>query len=248
MIRGRWLSILGLALAGCHRAPPAPPTPATMLEQARNAVHRGDFDGALALFKKLAFDLQPNDPAQPEVHYYQAECQYQIGDYIEAAHAFRETADQFPASDYAPLALLGAGDANMHLWRRPELDPTYGQTALATYQELAARYPDSEAASRATLHVKKLRAQFAEKAYKNGMFYFRRGAYDSGIIYFKDVIATYWDTPRAKDALLRLADTYHAIGYVEDLQETCVRLRQYYAQEPEVKKVCPAADSSSSSP
>ncbi|HTR22236.1 MAG TPA: outer membrane protein assembly factor BamD, partial [Gemmatimonadales bacterium] len=226
--RLRWM--IGLALVACHGAPPGPPTPATMLERARQDLHKGDFSAALEAYKRLAFELQANDPAQPEVHYYQAECQYQTGDYIEAAHAFRETADRFPTSEFAPLALLRAGDANMRLWRRPELDATYGQTALATFQELAARYPDSEAAARANLHVKKLRAQFAEKAYKNGMFYYRRGAYDSGIIYFKDVIASYWDTPRAKDALLRLADTYHAIGYVEDLRETCTRLRQYYAQ------------------
>jgi outer membrane protein assembly factor BamD len=219
-----------------------------MLERARRQVHEGDFDGALQSYRRLSFEMQASDPAQPEVHYYMAECQFQTGDYVEAAHSFRETADQYPTSEYAPLALLRAGDANFHLWRRPELDPTYGQTALATYQELAARYPESEAAARANLHVKKLRAQFAEKAYKNGMFYFRRGAYDSGIIYFKDVIATYWDTPRAKDALLRLADTYRAIGYVEDLRDTCVRLRQYYAREPEVNRSCPAADSTGTSP
>jgi len=244
--RAFWLA--AATLAACHRAPPQTPTPTALLEQARAAIHRGDFDEALQTYKKVGFELEPNDPVQPEVHYYTAECVYQSGDYIEAAHAFREMADQYPRSEFAPLALLRAGDANMHLWRKPELDPTYGQTALATYQELAARYPDSEAASRATMHVKKLRAQFAEKAYKNGMFYFRRGAYDSGIIYFKDVIASYWDTPLAKDALLRLADTYHAIGYVEDLNETCVRLRQYYAQDKAVKKVCPAADSSGTSP
>src|SRR5947208_16926808 len=36
------------------------------------------------------------------------------------------------------------------------------------------------------LHVQQLREWFAEKDYKNGMFYFRRRAFDSAIIYFKD--------------------------------------------------------------
>ena len=85
-------------------------------------------------------------------------------------------ADQYPNSAYAPLALLRAGDANLRLWRDPELDPSYGETALAIYQELAGRYPDSEAAARAQLHVRQLKEWFAEKSYKNGMFYFKRRA------------------------------------------------------------------------
>src|SRR5207244_411537 len=81
---------------------------------------------------------------------------------------------QFPASPYAPPALLRAGDANVRLWRKPELDPSYGESALAIYQELAGRYPGTDAAARAQVHVQQLREWFAEKDYKNGMFYFRR--------------------------------------------------------------------------
>ena len=43
--------------------------------------------------------------------------------------------DETPNSPLAPLALERAGDVYADLWRRPELDPTYGQTALATYRE-----------------------------------------------------------------------------------------------------------------
>src|SRR2546430_8850043 len=34
------------------------------------------------------------------------------------------------------------------LWRKPELDPSYGESALAIYQELAGRYPGTDAAAR----------------------------------------------------------------------------------------------------
>ena len=65
---------------------------------------------------------------------------------------------------------MRAADSNLRLWRRPELDPSYGETALALYQELAGRYPDSDAAGRARPHVRRLENQFAEKAYKTGVF------------------------------------------------------------------------------
>ena len=133
------------------------------------------------------------------------------------------------------------------MWRRAELDPTYGETALSIYQELTGRYPESDAAARARPHVRRLQNQFAEKSYKNGMFYLRRKAFDSAIIYFKDVIATYPDAALAPDALLRLVDSYRAIGYKDELQETCAHLRRFYPQAAGLAKSCPADTTGTSS-
>ena len=242
-----WIS-LTLAAAGCgHRGPVTSPQPEVLLARTRVQFRTGDFGHATQNLRRLLFELPPNDPALPEVHYLLAESQFQQGQYVEAAHEFRQTADQFPATAYAPLALLRAGDANLRLWRNPELDPTSGQTALAIYQELAGRYPDSDAAARAQLHVRELREWFAQKDYKNGVFYYKRGAYDSGIIYFKDVVANYPETPQAGDALMRLADSYRAIGYREELRETCAHARRFYPQAVGIEQTCPP-DSAAGTP
>ena len=233
-----WL--VPLALTACHHARPATtPTTDALLAQARHAFHNGDMGKALQSYRRLQFELPPNDPSLPEAHYYVAEAEFQTGQLVEAAHDFRATADQFPQSSYAPTALLRAGDAQMRLWRRPELDPSYGQSALATYQELAGRFPGTDASARAQVHVRQLREWFAEKEYKTGLFYFKRGAYDSGIIYFKDVLANYPETPRAADALLRLVDSYREIGYRDEREEACAHLRQYYPQTPGIERSCP---------
>ncbi|MGH7612669.1 MAG: outer membrane protein assembly factor BamD [Gemmatimonadales bacterium] len=232
--------LLSVALVACGRGtPPVPPAPEVLLTRARTQFRAGDFAEAQQSLRRVIFELSPNDSTLPEVHYLLAETQFQVGQYSEASVSFRQVADQFPGSVYAPLALLRAGDANMRLWRKPELDPTYGQTALAIYQDLVGRYPDSQAATRAQLHVRQLREWFADKTYKNGLFYFRRRAYDSGIIYFKDVVANYPDTPRAADALLRLADSYRVIGYREELRETCAHVRRFYPQVPGLERSCP---------
>ena len=83
------------------------------------------------------------------------------------------------------------GDVYADLWRRPELDPSYGQTALATYQELLNRYANSSAAARAQERINELHERFAYKEYRAGLFYFKLKAYDSAILYLKDVVATY---------------------------------------------------------
>jgi len=247
----RMVWILGLATlaAACHRGPRVQTVtrPETELDRAVTLVRRGDFRRALLVLQRLTFEFAPGQPEAAAARYYLAESYFQTGDRIQAAHEFRKVADEHPSSEYAPLALLRAGDANLRLWRRAELDPTYGETALSIYKELAGRYPDTEAAARARPHVRRLQNQFAEKTYKNGMFYLRRKAYDSAIIYFKDVIANFPDATLAPDALLRLVDSYRAIGYTEELRETCAHLRRFYPRAMDLAKTCPAATTGTSS-
>jgi len=245
-----WLVAVVLVAAGCpHAARPRvmATAPETELNRALEMVRRGDYRHAQLVLQRLTFEFAPGQPEVAAARYYLAESYFQLGDRVQAAHEFRKVADEFPTSEYAPLALLRAGDANLRLWRRAELDPTYGETALSTYQELAGRYPDSDAAARARPHVRRLQNQFAEKTYKNGMFYLRRKAYDSAIIYFKEVIATYPDATLAPDALLRLVDSYRAIGYADERRETCAHLRRFYPTASGVSERCPA-DTSVASP
>jgi len=237
------IAVLSLVLAAaCHRGPRVVtgPTPEQSLARATQAFRHGDFRRSQELYQKLLFDLGPGSAQLPEVRYFLAESNMQLGQMIEAAHQFRQVADQFPESPYAPVALLRAGDANMRSWHDPDLDPSYGQAALAIYQELQGRYPQSDAAGRARLHAVQVRAWLADKSYKNGVFYLRRRAYDSAIIYFKDVIATYPETPRVADALLRLIDAYAAIGYASELRETCDNLRRYHPEAAGQTRACPA--------
>ena len=239
-----WCLIGCIWLAACAHGPQHIETrvqdPKAVLAEAHARFRRGDFNGAVLAFRRVQFELAPTQPEMAEALYFIAECDFQLGDRATAALAFRKVADDFPESEYAPLALLRAGDANLRLWRRAELDPEPGQTALATYQELQGRYPGTDAAARAQLHVSQINELFAEKNYKNGMFYFRRRAYDSAIIYFKDVIANYPGTRLVPDALLRLVDSYRAIRYVEELKEACANLRQYYPKTDGLAARCPA--------
>ncbi len=249
MRRMVWMLGLATLAAGCHHGPRVQTvtSPETELRHAQDLMRRGDYRRALLVLQRLSFEFAPGQAEAAAARYYLAECSFQTGDRVQAAHDFRKVADEFPASEYAPLALLRAGDSNLRLWRRAELDPTYGETALSIYQELAARYPDTDAAARARPHVRRLQNQFAEKTYKNGMFYLRRKAYDSAIIYFKDVIANYPDAALAPDALLRLVDSYRAIGYKDELQETCAHLHRFYPQATGLAKSCPADTTGTSS-
>ena len=211
-----------------------------MWNRAEWAVHHGKWGDAEKLLDRVNLEFSPGDPRVARAHYYLGEALFAQKRQLEAAREFRRASDETPNDPIAPEALLRLGDVYADLWRRPELDPTYGQTALSTYQELLNRYPGSNAAKRGQLRIAELNERFATKEFKAGMFYFRLKAYDSAILYLKDVVATYPKATVVPEALIKLVQAYKALGYREDVQETCGYIRRFHPRAPQVGEVCPS--------
>jgi outer membrane assembly lipoprotein YfiO len=211
-----------------------------MWNRAEWAVHHGKWGDAEKLLDRVNLEFSPGDPRVARAHYYLGEALFAQKRQLEAAREFRRASDETPNDPIAPEALLRLGDVYADLWRRPELDPTYGQTALSTYQELLNRYPGSSAAKRGQLRITELNERFATKEFKAGMFYFRLKAYDSAILYLKDVVATYPKATVVPEALIKLVQAYKALGYREDVQETCGYIRRFHPRAPQVGEVCPS--------
>ncbi len=169
---------------------------------------------------------------------------FQRKQYLESTRAYRRLADEFSQHPLAPRALLRAGDAFSRLWKRPELDATYGLSALNAYQELMARYPGDEAATEGRERIARLNEWFARKEFRTGEFYRRLKAYDSAIQSYRDVVTNWPETTYAPLALLKLVEAYDKIGYEEDRRDMCNQLRRFYPEELTQAKAC-LADSTS---
>jgi outer membrane protein assembly factor BamD len=211
----------------------------SLWRHAEIAVRHGKWSDAAKLLDRLLLEVAPGDPRIAQAHFYLGEAYYAQGRHLEAAREFRKASDETPNDPIAPEALLRLGDVYADLWRRPELDPTYGQTAVATLQELLNRYPGTKAAERAQLRITELNERFAYKAYKAALYYFRLKAYDSAILYLKDLVATYPKTTVVPDALIKLVQAYRKLGYREDVQETCGYLRRFHPNTAGANEVCP---------
>jgi outer membrane protein assembly factor BamD len=206
--------------------------------QEYSAGHWGD---AAERLERLTLELPPGDSLAVEVRFRLAECYFQQKSQLQATREFRRVSDDTPNNPLAPEALLRAGDAFADLWRRPELDPSYGQSAMATYQELINRYPNTPAAVKAKLRIADLEESFAKKEYKAALFYLRLKAYDSTILYLRDLIATYPRTSVAPEALVKLIGVYNRLGYSEDATETCGYLRRFHPGTAHTEEVCPVS-------
>lgn len=228
-----------LALAACHHSVPvAPLEPSVQYAQAMRLFRAGRFDKAQVALQRLQFDLPARDTLLAEVRFYLAETYAAQNDMITAAREFRRVADDFPSDALAPQALLRVGDQYARLWRRAELDPTNGETALATFQELLGRYPESAAARIATVRVQALNDQYARKDFQNGLYYFKRGGFDSAILYFRGLIARYPASSVVPEAYVKLVEAYRTVGYREERDETCAHLQQFFGGRADVRRVC----------
>lgn len=231
----------GALLTGClfgSRSSLVTMSPEEQYARAMRLFRAGDFAHAQEGFQRLQFDLPGRDTLLARARFFNAESYAGMNEFITAAREFRRVADDFPSDQLAPVALLRVGDQYGRLWRRPELDPSNGETALAAYQELIGRYPDTQAAQTAALRVQQLHELYARKDFENGMFYYKRGGFDSAILYFRALIAAYPDATVVPDAYIKLVESYTRIGYREEKDETCAHLRQYFGGRADVRHVC----------
>jgi outer membrane protein assembly factor BamD len=255
MMLPKWYTLLLTLLPACGAAPkPATvaPTPVSRVSENASpaqvdslwnrgvrAARRGKWDDAQKQLERVMLEFPPGDPRIPQAHFFLGEAQLALGSHLQAAREFRKVSDETPNDSLAPAALLRVGDVYSELWRRPELDPSYGQTALATYQELLNRYPGGSPAKRAENRIVELQERFAYKELKAALYYFRLKAYDSAILYLKDLVATYPRASVAPQALIKLVQAYSKLGYREDVQETCGYIRRFHPKARGVREVCP---------
>lgn len=207
------------------------------------------WDNAVTGFEKLSMDLPARDTLMPAVYWYLGKAHDKRNEHLLAAQSFTRLAETFPDDSLADDALLAAGYAYAKMWRKPELDETYGETAESTLRTMLALYPNSTLRDDAQREIAHLEEWFATKIYKTADHYMRRHAYDSAIIYLKDVVSKYPDTKTAREAYLRLVEAYRSIDYKADAAEACNAARQQYPNDREVRELCgPATSSASATP
>jgi outer membrane protein assembly factor BamD len=214
------------------------PTNASLYAAGVREYEAKHWGNAVTAFEKLTTDLPARDTLLPRSYWYLANAHARQKEHLLAAQSFSRLYESFPDDTLADDAALESARSYRRLWRKPTLDASYGETALAAYNALIGLYPSSEHVQAARTGVAELEEWFATKEYETGRFYFRRKAYDSAMIYFRAILARWPHVPRARDALLRLAESYRAIRYREDFDEACTRLRQAYPGDVEVGEIC----------
>lgn len=196
------------------------------------------WENAVHAFERLTTELSPRDPRIATAYMYLAKSQEKRGDHLLAAKSFSRVYELMPQDTLADDALFASALAYQRMWRKPVLDAEYGQNAITQFQTLETLYPQSPLIARADAQLTRLDEWFAEKDYETGYHYLKRKAYDSSIIYFKDVIRLHPKAKKTRDAYLRLLEAYRAIKYRDDARDLCDAMRKAYTNDRDVSRAC----------
>jgi len=243
-----------LAAAACTSKPWSPKQYTSNEELYKASLQRlqkGKLDDAIAGFEQLTLDLPARDTLLSRAHYWLGQAHEKKGEHILAAQSYSRLMESFPDDTLADDALLLAGKSYRKLWRKSSLDATYGESALNTFNTLLALYPNSDLRAEAEKNVRELESTFAKKDYETGLHYLRRKAFDSAILYFKDVVKKYPQSDYSRQSQLRLVQAYDAINYKADRDDTCAALRDNFPMDGDVRRQCgppPVATTTPSTP
>ena len=232
--------LLSLLLAACAPAFQLKNFPKSedLFRASLREFQRGKWENAVTGFERLTNDLPARDALLPRAYFYLGSARQKNGEHLLAAQTFTRLAETFPDDSLGDDALFQAGKSYEAMWKKPVLDATYGESAQGVFRTLVSAYPQSPLADKATAELNRLDDWFARKDYETSLHYLRRKAYDSAILYLKDVIREHPNAPQTRLAYLRLLESYRLINYKEESTELCQTMRGAYPVDREVLAAC----------
>jgi len=107
-------------------------------------------------------------------------------------------------------------------------DQSTSQKALDSLGELVRRYPQTSYAADARLKIDLVRDHLAGKEMEVGRFYQRRRLWLAAVVRFRKVIEEYQTTSHTPEALMRLTESYLALGVPEEAHKAAAVLGANY--------------------
>ena len=173
---------------------------------------------------------------------------YLARDYPKSTESAQRFLSIHPGNKDAPYALyLIAVDYYEQIEDVGRDQKITGQ-ALNAMGELIRRYPDTSYAADARLKVDLINDHLAGKEMEIGRFYQRRTDWLASVIRFRNVIDTYQTSSHVPEALMRLTESYLALGVPEQARRTAAVLganypgTKWYAHAYEIVQKATAAD------
>ncbi len=188
--------------------------------KAKEYYKEGKYSKAMDLFEQLI----PHEKGKEhgaEVFFLYAMCNYQIGDYLIAAHYFKKFAEEYPTSSYAEQALFMSAYCYYLESPRWSLDQEATKDAITQFQIFLSRYPDSKFVDSCNTLVDALNYKLEKKAFMNAKLYFDLGYYKAAGIALENALLDYPNTPFAEDILYyeTKANYLYAMGSIRTKQK-----------------------------
>ena len=153
---------------------------------------------------------------------------YEAGQYDDAVAAAERFIELHPGHQDTPYAYYLKGVSYYDQISDVRRDQEMTQRALAAFDELVRRFPDTDYARDARLKLDLTRDHLAGKEMEIGRWYQGRGEYVAAINRFRTVVEDYQTTTHIPEALMRLTESYLALGVREEAQNAAAVLGYNY--------------------
>lgn len=222
-------SILGLLLsvsllAGCGSLwgdkevvedPNEPPN--VIYKKAETLADRGKFGDAAKQYENVDINHPYSQEARRAI-LMAAYAYYKAGKYDDAIGAADRYLTLHPGTQEADLAQDIIAMSYYDRVLDPKRDQTSARKALAAYDTLIQRYPESRYAAEARNRQRILRDLLAAQEMMVGRYYLRHNNFLAAINRFRVVVTDYQTTEQVEEALMRLTEAYMALGIVNEAQ------------------------------
>jgi outer membrane protein assembly factor BamD len=155
---------------------------------------------------------------------------YKAGKFPEAVAAAQRYAVMHPGTKDAALAHHIIASSNFDEIKDPQRDQTATRKALAELRTLVSRYPESPYARQAENRIRIGEDALAASEMNVGRYYLQRANYVAAINRFKTVVAEHQTTAHVEEALMRLTETYMALGVQNEAQAAAAVLGYNFPQ------------------
>jgi outer membrane protein assembly factor BamD len=143
---------------------------------------------------------------------------YEGTQYDDTVNAAKRYVTLHPGSPDAAYAQYLIGSSYFDQIPDITRDQQRTEKALQALDEVVRKYPNTEYAASAKRKIEVARDQLAGKEMDTARFFQKRGQYIAAINRYKVVITQYQTTRHVEEALMRLTETYMALGIVNEAQ------------------------------
>lgn len=199
----------------------------TLYATAKERLDRGEFKLAAALFDEVERQ-HPYSVWARRAQLMSAFSYYMGRDYTESTNSAQRFLSIHPGNRDAPYAHYLIALNYYEQISDVTRDQKITQQALDALGELIRRYPNTRYAADARLKVDLVNDHLAGKEMEIGRFYQRRGNWLASVVRFRKVVDTYETTSHAPEALMRLTESYLALGIPEEAKKAAAVLGANY--------------------
>jgi len=143
---------------------------------------------------------------------------YQAGEYDDCVNSAKRYITLHPGGADAAYAQFLIGSSYFDEIPDITRDQARTEKALAALDEVIRKYPGSEYANSAKQKIEVARDQLAGKEMEIARYYMKKKDYTGAINRFKVVITKFQTTRHVEEALMRLTESYMALGIVDEAQ------------------------------